>query len=93
MPIAPPYEGPLPKEGVSGLPGTKVQIFLRSNRPLSGGTIDCGAASRRQPVSRNGVHHNAGKPAIRADEADRAGQPGGRRASSRSPATGSSSAA
>ena len=44
--IAPPayanraaYEGPMPKEGVSGLRGTSVQIFLRSNRPLSGGSI------------------------------------------------------
>ena len=34
-----PYEGPLPKEGVSGLAGTKVEVFLRSNRPLGGGTI------------------------------------------------------
>ena len=34
-----PYEGPLPKDGVCGLPGTQVQIFLRSNRPLRGGTI------------------------------------------------------
>jgi hypothetical protein len=33
------YEGPMPKEGVCGLFGTKAQIFLRSNRPLRGGTI------------------------------------------------------
>jgi hypothetical protein len=33
------YEGKLPKEGVCGLRGTKVEIFLRSNRPLRGGTI------------------------------------------------------
>jgi len=33
------YEGPVPKEGISGLRGTKVQVFLRSNRPLRGGTI------------------------------------------------------
>jgi hypothetical protein len=35
----PTYEGPLPKEGVSGLRGTKVEVFLHSNRPLSGGSI------------------------------------------------------
>lgn len=34
-----PYEGPLPKDGVCGLPGTNVQVFLRSNRPLQGGAI------------------------------------------------------
>lgn len=40
-----PYDGPLPKDGVSGLPGTQVQIFLRSNRPLRGGTIALAAAA------------------------------------------------
>ena len=35
----PPYEGPLPKDGVSGLRGTKVEVILTSNRPLRGGTI------------------------------------------------------
>jgi hypothetical protein len=39
-------EGPMPKEGVSGLPGTKVQIVLRSNRPLRGGTITLSAAAK-----------------------------------------------
>jgi hypothetical protein len=33
-----PYEGPLPQGGLSGLPGTKVEVALTSNRPLSGGT-------------------------------------------------------
>lgn len=32
------YEGPLPKDGLMGLPGTEVTIRARSNRPLSGGT-------------------------------------------------------
>jgi hypothetical protein len=41
-----PYEGPLPKDGVSGLRGTKVQVFLHSNRPLRGGTM---AMSRARP--------------------------------------------
>ncbi|MCE5268370.1 MAG: hypothetical protein LLG00_10840 [Planctomycetaceae bacterium] len=35
----PPYDGPLPKDGVSGLRGTKVEVVLTSNRPLSGGQI------------------------------------------------------
>ena len=33
------YEGPVPAEGVSGLPGTKVEIWALSNRPLSGGRL------------------------------------------------------
>jgi hypothetical protein len=36
----PPYEGQVPQGGLSGLAGTKVELFARSNRPLSGGTID-----------------------------------------------------
>jgi hypothetical protein len=35
----PPYDGPIPKEGLSGLPGAKVEIVARSNRPLSGGNL------------------------------------------------------
>lgn len=35
----PPYKGPIPKEGLSGLPGAKVEIVARSNRPLSGGNL------------------------------------------------------
>src|SRR5439155_20233212 len=35
----PPYEGPLPKGGIAGLPGTKVQVWATSNRPLRGGTV------------------------------------------------------
>jgi hypothetical protein len=33
------YEGALPKDGVSGLRGTKVRVSLQSNRPLQGGKI------------------------------------------------------
>ena len=36
----PPYEGPLPQGGVAGLPGTKVDVFAKSNRPLSGGKLE-----------------------------------------------------
>jgi len=33
------YEGPMPADGVAGLPGTEVRIWAASNRPLSGGVI------------------------------------------------------
>ena len=46
----PPYEGPIPKEGVTGLLGTDVQIFARSNRPLSGGTIQTTMADEKSSV-------------------------------------------
>lgn len=35
----PPYEGPLPQGGISGLPGTRVDVWVRSNRPLTVGTL------------------------------------------------------
>ena len=34
-----PYEGPLPKEGLAGLAGTRVEITARSNRPLASGRV------------------------------------------------------
>ena len=34
-----PFEGPLPPGGLSGLPGTIVEVTAKSNRPLSGGTV------------------------------------------------------
>ncbi len=43
-----PYEGPLPKDGVCGLPGTQTEIFLRSNRPLRGGTLTLFGARRER---------------------------------------------
>lgn len=33
------YEGPLPNDGLAGLPGTVVEIRAKSNRPLSGGLL------------------------------------------------------
>lgn len=33
------YEGGLPQGGLAGLPGTRVRVSARSNRPLSGGTL------------------------------------------------------
>ncbi len=35
----PAYEGPLPQNGIAGLPGTIVEIHAKSNRPLSSGAI------------------------------------------------------
>ena len=35
----PALEGPLPREGLSGLPGTKIEVRATSNRPLSRGEI------------------------------------------------------
>ncbi len=35
----PPYEGPLPKGGLAGLVGTRVEVWATSNRPLAAGTI------------------------------------------------------
>ena len=92
-----PYEGPLPKDGVSGLSGAKVDVFLRSNRPLAGGTL---ALWRRAPSGPAAGGKPAGrtpppqaKPLAIPMKAGRARRPGSRRRSSRSPATGSSSAA
>ena len=90
--IAPPayanraaYEGPMPKEGVSGLRGTSVQIFLRSNRPLSGGSIALSgsgkpAALPMKPVEPGGqevVGHFAiaGDGKFECRVIDEAGQP------------------
>ena len=36
----PPYEGPVPHGGLSGLPGTRVELWATSNRPLSGGMVE-----------------------------------------------------
>ena len=41
----PPYDGPLPQNGIAGLPGTTVEVHAKSNRPLSGGTIHFAAAA------------------------------------------------
>ena len=45
------YEGPMPNEGVSGLPGTKVQVFLRSNRPLRRRNPSRAGRARASPPS------------------------------------------
>jgi hypothetical protein len=83
----PPYEGPLPKEGVSGLRGTKVQVFLTSNRPLRSGEIGLTSASQRKPrvlpmtPTASGSQEVAGEFTIAADGKfecrviDEAGQP------------------
>jgi hypothetical protein len=35
----PTYDGPLPQGGLAGLPGAKVQVKVKSNRPLRSGTL------------------------------------------------------
>jgi hypothetical protein len=41
----PPYSGPLPPSGLTGLTGTQVQVSVESNRPLSGGALTITAAN------------------------------------------------
>lgn len=61
-----PIEGMLPKEGVVGLPGTKVQITLHSNRPLSGGKIQVwknGAVAEKKGKA-GGAQGRKAEPAV-----------------------------
>jgi hypothetical protein len=73
----PPYtnlgaeEGPLPTEGVAGLPGTEVRVWVRSNRPLSGGTISVRGGSdpvelEMKPTEAGG-HEVVGQFTVEAD--------------------------
>lgn len=59
----PPFEGAIPQDGISGLAGTTVELFAKSNRPLSGGVIDVegGAAV---VMTAGGSHEAAGKLAL-----------------------------
>ncbi len=52
----PPYEGPIPQNGLEGLAGTRVELRAKSNRPLSGGTVtftssQSGATTQPAPVT------------------------------------------
>jgi hypothetical protein len=40
------YEGPAPADGLSGLPGARVEVWAASNRPLSSGTLQLSGAKR-----------------------------------------------
>ncbi|MFI5456335.1 MAG: hypothetical protein ACHRXM_12880 [Isosphaerales bacterium] len=40
----PVYEGPLPSEGLAGLPGARVEVWASSNRPLAAGTLQVATA-------------------------------------------------
>lgn len=46
-----PYEGPLPEGGLSGLPGAKVEVWARSNRPLAGGSLVVEGEGERQEIN------------------------------------------
>jgi hypothetical protein len=45
------YEGPLPKGGVTGLPGTVVEVRAQSNRPLSAGAVELTLGSKKESVA------------------------------------------
>jgi hypothetical protein len=47
----PPYEGPLPQGGLAGLPGTRVQLWAKSNRPLSGGALEAAGLESAVPLT------------------------------------------
>ncbi len=49
----PPYDGPMPKGGVAGLPGTKVRVSIRSNRPLGGGKMEITGRGQKTVVAMN----------------------------------------
>ena len=64
-----PYDGPLPREGASGLWGTKVQVFLQSNRPLSGGTIAFWGGTAAQPSRPSRLPERPGDSRRQPDQA------------------------
>lgn len=66
----PAYHGPLPKEGIAGLPGTEVKLRARSNRPLAGGTLafDSGSAQRRLKAGQTGDSEVAGSFVIERND-------------------------
>jgi hypothetical protein len=52
----PTYDGNVPRGGLAVLAGTKIEIFAKSNRPLSGGTIDIEGG---KPVAMTGAGNEA----------------------------------
>jgi hypothetical protein len=59
------YDGPLPENGLSGLVGTKVEVRVRSNRPLTSGSLEFTGGDQRQviamaPASANETGHEVG---------------------------------
>ena len=55
----PVYEGPLPQGGLAGLPGTRVQVWVRSNRPLGGSVGEVSGAGSTAPLALEPVADNA----------------------------------
>ncbi len=56
------YEGPLPQGGLSALAGATVEVRTKSNRPLSGGTLELVSGQlhetvRLEPVTADGASH------------------------------------
>lgn len=44
------YEGPLPQSGLSALAGAKVEVRIRSNRPLSQGTLELMSGDQHESI-------------------------------------------
>ena len=47
------YEGPIPESGFQGLAGTKVEISMKSNRPLSRGTLEIDDGENQKTITLN----------------------------------------
>lgn len=52
----PVYEGGLPQRGLTGLPGTRVEMTVRSNRPLSGGRVTFVSDNGEQTIAMQPVN-------------------------------------
>ena len=46
----PVYDGPLPQGGLAGLPGTRVDVTARSNRPLSQGSLTVFSKDKKDQI-------------------------------------------
>ncbi len=73
----PASEGPLPQGGLAGLPGTRIEVRVRSNRPLAGGVLELTDATTLAlaPVGINEVSgtfeiRKSGKVSIRVTDTD-----------------------
>jgi hypothetical protein len=69
----PAYEGPMPQGGIAGLPGTHVQFWAKSNRPLVGGAFDVAAIrAESDPASTQPAATTSGALAAVAPNANEA---------------------
>lgn len=61
----PATEGPLPQGGIAGLPGTRVEVRVRSNRPLSGGSLQAAGSTLSMTPSVQASHEVTGSFEVR----------------------------